>query len=251
MVELLLELEQEILAEIAVDGAALRAGPGTVYDWLGTAELGAIFPVLGQDEDGGWLQVDRGADADPAWIFVDNVTVSGRLESVVAVAPPPTPTPAPVVPTATPEPPEYITLFYVSNPNEVLGVFPVRTFDGNALFDNMIRMRNALYTMRNNLDGAASGDAAACNSYVAAYDTIRNAGVFYEDVPGDWENIDFAYYLSFVYSLDRTRPAYLSCVNSGQVDSFNRGLASQAIDQVLNLLLPTLDEAGAKLGRTP
>jgi hypothetical protein len=73
------------------------------------------------------------------------------------------------------------------------------------------------------------------------------SGVFYDDVPADWQEIDFYYFLGFVYALDRTRPAYLSCVNAGRVDDFNYSLAQQTIDETLSLINPTVDAAAAKL----
>ncbi len=54
--------------------------------------------------------------------------------------------------------------------------------------------------------------------------------------------------LSFIYSLDRTRPAYLSCKNSGKVDQFNYDLAWQAIDLTKQVLEPGIAAAKAKLG---
>jgi hypothetical protein len=165
-----------------------------------------------------------------------------------------TPTPVNTLPppaTPTPEQIDTITLYYRSNPSEILGVFPVYSFNGQQLYGRMTRLRNSLYTMRNSLDGARDGDAEACSAYNNAYNNILYSGVFYDDVPGDWENIDFVYVISFIYSLDRTRPAHLSCANSGQVDSFNYGLAYQAIDQVLDILNPAIQQAAAKPGITP
>jgi hypothetical protein len=156
-------------------------------------------------------------------------------------APTPTKTPAPVV--------DYITLYYVSNPNDILGVFPVVPFDANALYNNMVRVRNSLYTMRNNLDAAKAADATACAAYVGAYNTILNSGVFYDEVPGDWEEIHVYYLASFIYSLDRTRPAFLSCRDSGKIDDFNYGLALAAINDTLSLLEPTVNAAAIKVGQ--
>jgi len=164
-----------------------------------------------------------------------------------------TPTPKPTSPPQPTTPPtadasanDYVTIYYRSNPNEVLGVFPERPFDGKALYDNMVRMQQSINAMRNALDGAGRGDAASCATYVQSYEAILNSGVFYSDVPGDWQDIDFAYVLSFIYSLDRTRPAYLSCINSGMVDSFNLGLAMTAMDNTLSLLNPATAAAAAK-----
>lgn len=159
----------------------------------------------------------------------------------------PTATP---LPTNTPEPtstPELVTLYYRSNPSEILGSFPVYPFDGKALHANMLHMRASLDTMRGSLGGARDGDANACRAYVDAYDTIRNSGVFYKDVPGDWEVIDFAYVISFIYSLDRTRPAYLACKDGNRVDDFNFGLAWQAMDDTVSVLDPAISAAAAKL----
>ncbi|MGC9396822.1 MAG: hypothetical protein ACP5J4_18410 [Anaerolineae bacterium] len=169
--------------------------------------------------------------------------------------PTPTQTPTPR-PTSPPEPTattaaessddDYVTIYYQSNPNEVLGVFPVQPFDGKALYDNMVRMQQSINAMRNALDGAVNGDAASCATYTQSYEAILNSGVFYDDVPEDWKDIDLAYVLSFIYSLDRTRPAYLSCVNSGIVDTFNMSLAMSAMDDTLSLLNPATAAAAAK-----
>jgi hypothetical protein len=175
--------------------------------------------------------------------------------------PEPTPTPRPTAPpqptappesTVTPTPeeeeePETIVVYYVSNPNDILGVFPVQPFDAQTLYNHMAHIRSSLYTMRDNIDGAHGGDANACAAYVAAYETVLYSGVFFEDVPGDWEAIDQAYFISFIYSLDRTRPAYLSCVNAGRVDDFNYSVAYTTIQETLNFLSPFVDQAAAKL----
>lgn len=165
-----------------------------------------------------------------------------------------TPTPANTatpVPPPTPEQVDTVTVFYRSNPSEILGTFPVYTFDGQMLYNRMTRIRNSLNTMKGALNGALSGDAEACKSYNNAYNNILSSGVFFDDVPGDWQEIDWIYFVSFVYSLDRTRPAHLSCANSGQVDNFNYGLAVQTIDEVLGILNPAIQQAASKPGITP
>ena len=175
----------------------------------------------------------------------------------------PTNTAAPVVntpaPSATPEPEdgeegeegddgevEMITVYYISNPNDILGVFPELTFDADGLKSNMNNINRSLQTMRGSIDGAHTGDQASCDTYVAAYNNILYSGVFYKDVPGDWQDIDAVYFLSFIYSLDRTRPAYLSCVNAGTVDDFNYSLALTALDQTLAFMTPSLNAANAR-----
>lgn len=101
--------------------------------------------------------------------------------------------------------------------------------------------------MREAITGAQSGDAAACATYIANYEAILYNGVFYDEVPGDWQNIHAVYVISFIFSLDRTRPAYLSCVNAGQVDDFNANLAYTTIEQTLNFFNPAVAEAAGKL----
>lgn len=144
------------------------------------------------------------------------------------------------------EEPEFLTIYYLSNPSEILGVFPVEEFDADALRTNMSNNQYALNTMKANLDGALAGDATACSNYVGAYNNILYSGVFYEPVPAGWENIDAVYFYSFVYALDRTRPAYLSCVDSGKVDEFNYSLALTTIEEALSVLNPAINEAYAK-----
>ncbi|MCB8954577.1 MAG: hypothetical protein H6650_21440 [Ardenticatenales bacterium] len=167
---------------------------------------------------------------------------------------PPTNTPVPVtntpVPTATPEEtatPDFVVLYYISNPADVLGVFPLRPFDASAMYSNMLLIRNSLGTMRDALPGTKNGDANACSSYVGAYNGILNAGIFYDEVPPEWEDVDGAYVLSFIYALDRTRPAYLSCVDAGRVDEFNHNLALQTIEETLRFISPFIDAAASRL----
>lgn len=158
--------------------------------------------------------------------------------------------PSPTEESATPEEPEQpdsITIFYISDPNEIIGTFPVQEFEANALYNNMLQVRNSLDTMRGALAGARQGDAAACASYVQAYNNILYSGVFYEPVPPVWQEVDGIYFLSFVYSLDRTRPAFLSCQNAGHVDQFNGDLAALTIEQTLSILNPAIATAAGRL----
>lgn len=163
--------------------------------------------------------------------------------------PRPTATPTPTItptPTATLEP---VTLYYRSNPKEALGTFPARYFNAQELYQNMTNLNKYLPIMQGALNGVTGSDSAnACQIYTNAYEAILNSGVFYENVPDDWKEIDMWYVLSFIYSLDRTRPAYLSCKNSGKVDEFNKNLAWQAIDLTSQVLGAALAEAKAKLG---
>jgi hypothetical protein len=123
----------------------------------------------------------------------------------------------------------------------------VRSFDANQLYQNMLNMRQALWTMRDALPSARTGDAAACGTYVGAYQAIYNSGVFYDPVPPEWQDVDSIYVLSFIFSLDRTRPAMLSCANAGTVDDFNANLAAQTIEQTLAFLQGGIDAAASRL----
>jgi hypothetical protein len=117
------------------------------------------------------------------------------------------------------------------------------------MYGHMINMGESLSTMQAALDSAHKGDQNSCSTYVEAYDVILAAGTFYEDVPGDWEDIHFRYLICFIYSLDRTRPAYLSCKESSRVDDFNYSLAWRTIDEVWTVLNPAIDAAASKLGK--
>ncbi len=147
----------------------------------------------------------------------------------------------------TPEIMDSITVFYISNPNDILGTFPVEAFDANALTNNMVQIRNSLEMMRGALGGARQGDAAACAAYIQAYNNILYSGVFYDQVPPAWQEVDEIYFISFIYSLDRTRPAFLSCQNAGNVDQFNGDLAAIAIEETLNILNQGIARASGML----
>lgn len=141
---------------------------------------------------------------------------------------------------------EMIVVYYISNPNDILGTFPELPFDAAGLTANMNNIYNSLQRMRGSIDGAKAGDQASCDTYVSAYNNILYSGVFYKDVPGDWVDIDAVYFISFIFSLDRTRPAYLSCVNAGMVDDFNYGLAVQTIDQTVSFMSEALNAANSR-----
>jgi len=142
------------------------------------------------------------------------------------------------------ERPEDITLFYISNPNDVLGTFPVRDFDSGAMRNNMNNIRNSLETMRNSLGDLKNG--GSCGTYMQAYNNILYSGVFYDPVPPEWQDLDRAYMVSFIYSLDRTRPAFLSCRDANKVDDFNLGLARQTIEETYNFFSPYVDAANSR-----
>jgi hypothetical protein len=264
------------LADIVVESVNLREGPGTIYGRAGEVLEGEQFEIVGQNEQGSWLQVEiviepeEGEESDEGnlegeeeggigddgdrpeatrlvWVAIEDVEVTGNLARVERVEPPSTPTPAPVYPTATPEVEDSVVLYYLSNPSDILGVFPERPFDANAMYNNMLRMRGSLGTMLGALPGATNGDAETCNAYIGAYNNILYSGVFYSDVPPEWQEIDGMYLISFIYALDRTRPAFLSCVDAGRIDEFNHNLAQGTIVSTLNFLNPAIDAASGRL----
>ncbi len=161
-----------------------------------------------------------------------------------AVPQPSQPTAAPTTEAEAEE--SFVTIYYISNPNDILGNFPEKPFDADELRSHMVNIQSSLNRMQSNLDAAKAGDAAACSNYVSAYNNILYSGTFYKDVPSDWQEIDFIYFISFVYSLDRTRPAYLACVNGGDMGDFNYGLAYSAIGETLDILNPAIVSAYAK-----
>lgn len=144
------------------------------------------------------------------------------------------------------ETPDFITLYYISNPSDILGTFPVQPFDADAIRSDLYGMQDSLNTMRSNLDGAKAGDAAACAAYVQGYNNILYGTRFFDDVPPDWQDIDSLYVLLFIYSLDRTRPAYLSCANAGRIDDFNYSLAYTTINETMEVLNPTVQSAAGR-----
>ena len=166
------------------------------------------------------------------------------LPQATAVPQPSQPTAAPTAETEAEE--SFVTLYYISNPSDILGTFPEKPFNADELRSHMVNIQSSLNTMQANLDAAKGGDAAACSNYVSAYNNILYSGTFYKDVPGDWQEINFVYSISFVYSLDRTRPAYQACVNGGDMGDFNYGLAYSAIGETLNILNPAIVSAYAK-----
>ena len=54
---------------------------------------------------------------------------------------------------------------YVSNPNDILGSFPIKPFSANELYNKMLVVRSSLTTMNDNSGGARNRDAAACQAY--------------------------------------------------------------------------------------
>lgn len=97
--------------------ANLRAGPGTNYPTVGSAQQDTVLEVMGKNEKGDWWQVKNGDLV--AWVAGSVATPGGDV-AAVAVAqniptpppPPPTATPAPAgaAPTAAPAPVQGLTI---------------------------------------------------------------------------------------------------------------------------------------------
>ncbi|MGB1249274.1 MAG: hypothetical protein ACPG8W_01465 [Candidatus Promineifilaceae bacterium] len=142
---------------------------------------------------------------------------------------------------------DFITIYYVSDPNEIIGVFPVILFNAELMTASMIFNWVNLNIMRDNLNNAASGDQAACDLYEDSYEAIKETAIFFVGIPGDWAELDLIYFNTFISSLDRTRPAYLSCFDAGRIDDFNRDLARLNIDETLPVMENAIKAALAKL----
>jgi hypothetical protein len=142
---------------------------------------------------------------------------------------------------------EIFILYYESDPTEVLGVFLIKPFNGQELYEVMTNARDQLAVMQDVIF-LTEDDPLACATYIAAYNSIRDSGVVYDQVPGTWVEVYRLYVPAFIMSLDRTRPAYLSCVQTGQVSPFNASLASTTIEQALQMWKPAIDGAEDRLG---
>ncbi len=82
----------------------VRQGPGTQFAVVGKLQLNTNVVVLGKNEDGQWLQIALPDAANPGWVSVSVVSVSGATDSlqVIAVVPSPTTTRQSVVATKAP-----------------------------------------------------------------------------------------------------------------------------------------------------
>jgi formylglycine-generating enzyme required for sulfatase activity len=78
---------------VNTQNANLRAGPGTVYDALGSYPQGTALVVTGKNAAGDWLQV-QAPDGKTGWMASSLLTVNTNLSQVAVAAAPPTPTPA-------------------------------------------------------------------------------------------------------------------------------------------------------------
>ena len=76
---------------VLVEGANLRAGPGTDFPVVGVFYQNESAPLLGRNQTGDWLQVQL--PETTAWIFAPLVQTSIPISELPAIDPPPTPEP--------------------------------------------------------------------------------------------------------------------------------------------------------------
>ena len=79
---------------ILVEGANLRAGPGTDFPVVGGLYQNESAPLLGRNQTGDWLQIQLPAMAS-GWIFATLVETTLPIADLPLIDPPPTPEPSP------------------------------------------------------------------------------------------------------------------------------------------------------------
>ncbi len=72
---------------VIVEGANLRAGPGTDYPVVGGLYQDAQAPLLGRNQSGDWLQIQL--PTGPAWIFAPLVQTTTPIPDLPTIDPPP------------------------------------------------------------------------------------------------------------------------------------------------------------------
>ena len=72
---------------VIVEGANLRAGPGTDYPVVGGLYQNAQAPLLGRNQSGDWLQLQL--PDGPAWIFAPLVQTTTPIPDIPQIDPPP------------------------------------------------------------------------------------------------------------------------------------------------------------------
>ena len=72
---------------VIVEGANLRAGPGTDYPVVNVLYQDDTAPLLGRNQSGDWLQLDR--PTGPAWIFAPLVQTTVPIPDLPLINPPP------------------------------------------------------------------------------------------------------------------------------------------------------------------
>ena len=78
------------------------------------------------------------------------------LPQATAVPQPSQPTVAPTAETEAEE--SFVTLYYISNPSDILGTFPEKPFNADELRSHMVNIQSSLNTMQANLDAAKGGE---------------------------------------------------------------------------------------------
>ena len=79
---------------VLVEGANLRAGPGTDFPVVGGLYQNESAPLLGRNQTGDWLQIQL--PASPAWIFAPLVQTTVPIAELPLIDPPPAPEPSPI-----------------------------------------------------------------------------------------------------------------------------------------------------------
>ncbi len=74
---------------VIVEGANLRAGPGTDYPVVSVLYLDDTAPLLGRNQTADWLQIDL--PTGPAWIFAPLVQTTVPIPDLPQIDPPPDP----------------------------------------------------------------------------------------------------------------------------------------------------------------
>ena len=72
---------------VIVEGANLRAGPGTDYPVVGGLYQNAQAALLGRNQSGDWLQIEL--PTGPAWIFAPLVQTTTPIPDLPTIDPPP------------------------------------------------------------------------------------------------------------------------------------------------------------------
>ena len=78
---------------VLVEGANLRAGPGTDFPVVGGLYQNESASLLGRNQTGDWLQVQL--PESPAWIFAPLVQTTLPIADLPLIDPPPAPEPSP------------------------------------------------------------------------------------------------------------------------------------------------------------
>ena len=79
---------------VLVEGANLRAGPGTDFPVVGGLYQNESAALLGRNQTGDWLQIEL--PDGPAWIFAPLVQTTVPIAELPLIDPPPAPEPSPI-----------------------------------------------------------------------------------------------------------------------------------------------------------